>query len=135
MTAKTDSKQRMIRKSLYDRKAAREAKSLGRDSVLQNITSQPWSMDVNEHWSRFRDEMQESVKKHFPNQKRTRRQLYFSDACWNLVCQRKELRQLQRQHQRDDDHQLLRSCFQAWRSKQQQNTQPRSHVDKRMRQM
>ena len=62
----------------------------------------------------MRDFMQNEASVWFPKPKRQQRQLYFDDATWNLVCTRKDLRQQQRQLQREFQQSLLRFCFVAW---------------------
>ena len=107
----------MKRIATYDRNQARTAKKTAKVELTQSIPEQAWSVDVNAHWSALRDTMQELSRKSFPQAKRQRRQLYFSDACWDLVVQRKELRIMHRDQLRKKDELLIATCFQAWKSK------------------
>ena len=105
----------MRRVALFDRNSARDAKHVGHSDLLKHIPEQDWQVDVNAHWSVMRDSMQSMCKWYFPKPKRQRRQLYFSEACWNLVVQRKELRQQHRDQLRERDMTLLAGCFKAWK--------------------
>eukprot|EP00435_Cladocopium_sp_Y103_P021751 s2648_g5.t1 len=102
------------RKPLYNRDEARRVKA-SRESPLIGLHECPWELDVNEHWSLMRDHLQNEVKQLFPLMKRQKRQLYFSERAWTLVCQRKELRQEHRSVQRAKNCALLKQVFAAWR--------------------
>ena len=103
------------RKPLYDREAASRAKRQGRSSLLEDLPLCDWNADVNKHWSIVRDHLQVALSRSFPKQKRQKRQLYFSQKAWDLVCYRKELRQEHRELQRDNVLAQLFICFRAWK--------------------
>lgn len=104
-----------VRKPLYDREAASRAKRQGRSSLLEDLPLCDWNADVNKHWSIVRDHLQVALSRSFPKQKRQKRQLYFSQKAWDLVCYRKELRQEHRELQRDNVLAQLFICFRAWK--------------------
>ena len=83
--------------------------------LLSYMPQQDWIMDVKEHWSNLRDFLQHEAAVWFPRPKRQQRQLYFDEETWNLVCTRQDLRQHQRQLQRDLHRALLSYCFYSWR--------------------
>ena len=108
----------LVRKSRYDRDAARRNKVSKQIDLMESLSVQGWYVDVNHHWSYMRDHIQERSATLFPKKKRQQRQSYFSPTTWNLLCQRKELRQQHRQLQRDSDFSTLQLIFQAWKTKQ-----------------
>ena len=118
---------RLIRRQMYDRDRAREDKRLHTGKIMHDLPAIPWDVDVNVHWSILRDELQQRACKTYPQQKRKQRQQYFSPTCWRLLCQRKELRAIHRQQQRDEDTHLLQTCFQAWSKKCQAATDVHAH--------
>ena len=95
------------KRPLYDRHFAKEHKGLPGCDLLSHMPIQEWHLDVNEHWSHLRDFMQQEAARWFPKAKRQRRQLYVNEDTWGLVCTRKDLRQQQRQLQRDFERALL----------------------------
>ena len=102
---------------LYDRDAARACKSKGDYGLLDAMDMCEWDCDTNDHWAGIREHMQTQCVRWFPKQKRVRRQIYFSDQAWSLVCQRKELRQEHRRLQRDGRWRWLRLFFTCWKDK------------------
>ena len=109
---------RMRKRNIYDRKAARQAKDQAGCSLLDTFPLQPWFSDVNEHWSMMRQHMQDGAAKWYPCPKRKQRQLYFSEHTWNLLCDRKDLRQQHREIQRQINLKSLAKVFQAWKTGQ-----------------
>ena len=99
------------KQTIYDRDAAKKS---DRD-LVSALGSCNWTMDLNEHWSHMRDELQFYCQQTFPKPKRQRRQLYFSNETWQIVCDRKDIRQQHRDQQRQLKIQILKQCFQAWR--------------------
>ena len=103
------------RRISYDRTSARKAKHAHNCNLFEHIPSQPWERDANAHWSYVRDCLQDLAPKYHPRPKRQQRQVYFSEACWNLVCERKDLRQAAKAQTRDLQFHMLSRVFQAWR--------------------
>ena len=108
------------KRPLYDRHFAKEHKGLPGCDLLSHMPIQEWHLDVNEHWSHLRDFMQQEAARWFPKAKRQRRQLYFNEDTWGLVCTRKDLRQQQRQLQRDFERALLGFYFVSWRNQHEE---------------
>ena len=108
------------KRPLYDRHYAKEHKGLPGCDLLSHMPIQEWHLDVNEHWSHLRDFMQQEAARWFPKAKRQRRQLYFNEDTWGLVCTRKDLRQQQRQLQRDFERALLGFYFVSWRNQHEE---------------
>ena len=106
------------RTQLYDREQARKAKATGTNNVVDRIPCCDWNLDVNAHWSTFRDKLQDEAYHVFPKSKRQKRQIYFSEKCWQLVCHRKDLRQMHRQQQRDMQFTTLKAAFRAWKDRE-----------------
>eukprot|EP00435_Cladocopium_sp_Y103_P039621 s1783_g10.t1 len=104
-----------MRKPLYDRDAARNAMKAGSGNLLLDFEQCPWSDDVNFHWSKLRDHMQLQASAHFPKGKRQKRQLYFSQQAWDLVCYRKDLRQEHRALQRGRNMRCMPFFFAVWK--------------------
>ena len=102
------------RRIMYDRVAARQAKRTRNLDLFEYIPPEPWTRDANAHWSSVRDQLQNLAQAHHPRPKRQQRQVYFSRTCWNLVCQRKDLRQIAREQARNVAFQQLKGVFQAW---------------------
>ena len=119
MTEVADTRNCLRRIPLYDRDKAREAKANARWDPLEDIPTCPWSYDLNRHWSIMRDSLQDHMAHWYPTPKRRKRQLYFSPKCWEMVCQRKELRQTHRAMQRELNMHMLQACFKAWKNTQE----------------
>ena len=98
----------------YDRQAARQVKTQKTctDVIAPEVA---WNVDINEHWDRIRDAYQTYAKKHFTKPKRQKRQNYMSDATWQILCDKKDTRQLYMELKRAKKRQLLREIFDAWR--------------------
>eukprot|EP00435_Cladocopium_sp_Y103_P008907 s549_g2.t1 len=111
-----DQQHRFIRKPLYDRDAARAAKQEKQESPLQSLPECEWSMDVNHHWSQIREHVQHEMTARFPLQKRQKRQLYFSERTWQILCHKKDLRQEHRSIQRAQRFSVMKFFFHAWRN-------------------
>ena len=127
MTELSDAKNCLRRIPLYDRDKAREAKANAFWDPMDAIPACPWTCDLNRHWSIMRDSLQDHMARWFPTPKRRKRQLYFSDKCWEMVCQRKELRQAHRAMQRELNIHMLHACFKAWKDTQEDHTYSRLH--------
>ena len=97
----------------YDRSAAEQSGK----SCIHNLSEQPWSRDINEHWSHLRDELQDSCQLHFPKKKRNKRQVYFSEEVWQIVCDRKDVKKQHRDQQSQLHLLMLKQCFQAWKQR------------------
>ena len=110
------------RMTRYDRKAA----ATSQFSCIPELPEQPWSRDINEHWSYLRDGLQSSCQKHYPMKKRNQRQAYFSDEVWQLVCDRKDVKKQHRSQQFQFNQLVLKQCFQAWK---QRNSEEASRID------
>ena len=102
---------------LYDRDAARACKSQGDYSLLEDFDFCDWNRDTNDHWAEMRSHIQDRCVKWFPTQKRVKRQIYFSEQTWHMLCQRKELRQEHRRLQRECSLRWLKLFFGSWRDK------------------
>ena len=93
---------RFHRTGFYDRTVARaHQQTPALQQILDQCPVQQWSMDVNDHWDHLRNHLQHSVQQVCPwlRKKRQRRQLYFSEAAWNVLCIGKDLRQQYREMQ------------------------------------
>ena len=111
----TNSKQPQARRTtLYDRQLARNVKHEGRH-YLAGMPAIPWQVHANEHWSHIRQTLQDEAVQRFPKPKRQRRQIYFSESAWSLVCRRKEVKALHRHQQKARQIAQLRACFAAWK--------------------
>ena len=119
MEEKQISKVALKRTTLYDRQAARTFAE--QHPIAARLPDVDWQCHVNEHWSHLRDGLQQTAKTLFPKPRRQRRQLYFSDATWDLVCQRKDLRILCCQKQRHFKLLILQQCFKAWKNRHHDN--------------
>ena len=60
--------------------------------------------------------MQDTAVSKYPCPARKRRQLYFSDVTWNMLCDRKEMRKQHREMQRCINIQVLSLVFRAWKN-------------------
>ena len=109
----------MKRVNLYDRVAARA--QAGLFPIPSQLPCVDWHCHVNEHWSSIRDALQSAAVKFFPKPKRQRRQVYFSSETWDLVCQRKDLRNLHYRKQRQLRWMILNQCFSAWKDRKPDN--------------
>eukprot|EP00438_Fugacium_kawagutii_P035625 Skav226839 [mRNA] locus=scaffold1741:218094:224051:+ [translate_table: standard] len=89
------------RKALYDRARARSASPSVAVELFQHVPSVPWAVDVNDHWDLVRSALQRTCKRWFPLPKRQQRQVYFQAATWQLLCDRKDVRQQLRGLQRE----------------------------------
>lgn len=58
--------------------------------------------------------MQNALIKVYPKPKRQRRQLYFSENAWKILCQRKDVRSQCRQLQQSMKRHVLKSLFACW---------------------
>ena len=112
----------------YDREKARQNKKLASVDLFQQVPCCPWQMDVNAHWATMRDTVQTLACSYFPKPKRQRRQVYFSEAAWSKLCERKDLRQLHRKQQRDLDHGILAALFASWKERRSTTAAERAHV-------
>ena len=106
---------RFVRLQFYDREAARTWSKGGGEQLLESLHEQPWSSDVNAHWAQIRQHLQSGAAKYFPRQKRKPRQLYFSRHTWQLLCDRKDLRQQHREVNRAIQKHMMRKIFHAWK--------------------
>ena len=106
----------MKRTPLYNRDAARLYRQQDPQSLFQNMQLCEWACDTNEHWSCVREHVQMECVRWFPKQKRTQRQLYFSEKAWDVLCYRKDLRQEHRAHQRHRRLACLQFFFDGWRT-------------------
>ena len=97
----------------YDRMLARQ--KCKQTDLISGVPEIPWQMSANEHWSHLRDAMQYAAARAFPKKKRQKRQVYISEGLWNLVCQKKEIRQQHRQQQKVLAFMLLKKAFCAWK--------------------
>ena len=113
-------KQGMTRMPLYDRDAARGQQHKDQESVIRQLPSVEWATDPNQHWSLFRDCLQQRCSKQYPRIKRKKRQLYLNEQVWALVCDRKDLRQQHRAQIRDYQYLILKQCFAAWAQRNQE---------------
>ena len=86
-----------------------------RPDVVQSLPDIPWKTNVVKHWSIVRDHMQTEAAKHFPLQKRKKRQTYMSEEAWNVLCDRKDVHKLHRHQQQILLWHLLRGAFRARR--------------------
>lgn len=103
------------RAPLYDRDAARsDAGAQQASAFMESIPPIPWEVDVNDHWQCFRSALGNMCQRHFPLQKRKRRQLYLSDDSWRLVCARKDLQIDIKRCIRGQKANYLAFCFAAW---------------------
>ena len=119
MHLRSESTNGMQRMPLYDRDKARENKKAKTLDLMSLIPACAWSLDVNNHWSHIRDAFQNLASKHFPKAKRKKRQLYFSEKRWDLVCHRKDLRQMHREQQQEARADMLQWVFYMWKQKRQ----------------
>ena len=101
------------RKPWYDRHEAKKQCEQG-CPALANLHEIHWNKAATEHWDKMRDHLQFTMARWFPCKKRQKRQLYFSDDSWKLVCHRKDLRMEFRRLQRDRRWLLLQRCFIGW---------------------
>jgi len=117
VTVATAARGRVRNTRLYDRDAARACKSTGNHNLLEDFDFCDWSRDPNDHWAEMRNHIQDQCVKWFPIQKRVRRQIYFSEQTWHMLCQRKELRREHRRLQREGTLRWLKLFFTCWRDK------------------
>ena len=117
---KESKKQGMMRVPMYDRQAARNQCAGEDQSVVHSLPQVAWTIDVNQHWSIYRDCLQENCSRQYPRVKRKKRQLYINDAVWQMVCDRKDLRQQHRAQIRDLQKLILQQCFAAWANRGQE---------------
>eukprot|EP00438_Fugacium_kawagutii_P017131 Skav204405 [mRNA] locus=scaffold4169:218344:224337:+ [translate_table: standard] len=89
------------RKALYDRARARSASPSIAVDLFHHVPQVPWHADVNDHWDIVRSALQRTCKKWFPLPKRQQRQVYFQATTWQLLCDRKDVRQQLRGLQRE----------------------------------
>ena len=116
----------MKRQMIYDRHKARSATTdIDLVSCLPGI---PWQMAANEHWSNIRDCLQNAAKMTFPKGKRQRRQVYFSDKLWALVCHKKDIKQQHKHQQQTLRWLILRQMFHAWKGSQAETRQISDNV-------
>ena len=108
---------KFLRRHFYDRETAKEWCKTGDIQLMDMIPEQPWSQDVNAHWTNIRQYLQEGASRFFPKKKRKPRQLYFSEKTWNLLCDRKDLRQQHRAIQREINTHMLNKFLAAWKGK------------------
>eukprot|EP00435_Cladocopium_sp_Y103_P017780 s237_g4.t1 len=106
---------KIVRKSLYDRNAARINKRERKIDLATQLPESPWSDDVNKHWNSLRSSLQAQCQDLFPKVKRQQRQDYFDSDTWQSLCDRKELRQQHRALSRKWAGAVLQLCFAAWR--------------------
>ena len=102
------------RKHWYDRNQAK-INCKQECHALTQLQAIAWDKATTEHWDIMRDHFQFTMSKQFPCRKRQKRQLYFSEESWSLVCQRKDTRMEFRSLQRVGKLLLLKRCFQGWR--------------------
>ena len=102
------------RVGLYDRHKARTEPTPNIHSCIPLID---WRTHVNEHWSQMRDGLQDAARRFYPKPRRQKRQLYFSEEVWDLVCHRKDIRNLHCATQKTLRTMMLSQCFRAWKSK------------------
>ena len=100
---------------LYDREAARRCKHEGNHNMLESMVQCEWSCEVNTHWAHIREHVQQECPRWFPTCKRAKRQVYFSDNTWNMICHRKDLRQEHRRLQRERNERYMAFFFQRWK--------------------
>lgn len=121
---------RFNRQQSYNRTEAR--KRHAQQEILAMMDSCPkvdWKTDVNDHWDVMRQHLQTKVKTIFPCQKRQQRQLYFSDAAWKVLCNRKEIRKQFRELQREKNMVILRAMWQTWKNEvSQQKEEENFHM-------
>lgn len=103
------------RKRKYDRDAARKNRVSNMFDLTATIPECAWEMDANDHWTLVRKSLSSACVRAFPLKKRTKRQVYFSDQLWNLVCDRKDARIHIREQQREINRSCLRALFNMWR--------------------
>eukprot|EP00435_Cladocopium_sp_Y103_P060640 s338_g22.t1 len=107
---------KVVRKSLYDRNAARINKRKRKIDLASQLPVIPWCDDVNKHWNCLRSSLQAQCQDLFPKVKRQQRQDYFDSATWQSLCDRKDLRQQHRALSRQWAGAWLKACFAAWRN-------------------
>ena len=115
-----------VRASTYDRVAAREDKH-AQTAILQALPVVPWQVHTNEHWSMIRHTCQTEASKRYPKKKRQQRQIYFTQQSWDLVCHRKDIKNLHRQNSKNKDRNLLRMIFGAWAHRSDHSLQEQRH--------
>ena len=105
------------RQRVYDRHAAQQSlkeRQPPDDLSLARVKCD-WDIGVNTHWSELREHLTTAAAKCFPKQKRQKRQLYFTEESWRIVCSRKDLRQQHFDVQRAIAFQLLTCVFKGWK--------------------
>ena len=108
-----------FRKKLrYDRECAKAALMSTNHAHTWNLPLIPWNQGTNCHWNEIRNHLQDTMAKAFPKGKRTRRQLYFSEAAWGVLCMRKDVNQQYRSMQKAANQHSLKMLFQAWRGQE-----------------
>lgn len=80
-----------------------------------NLSLQPWEMDVNDHWNALRSEVLQTCARKFPKGKRHQRQLYMSTTLWHLVEDRKEALSRLRGLQKTRSRRFIAGFFALWR--------------------
>ena len=105
------------RQPWYDRPKAKLDQQALKETV-ECIPSIDWATDTTEHWDHIRDHLQFRLAQKFPCQKRQRRQLYFSPHTWELVCQRRDVRNHSRSLLRSKKLLILQAFFASWKSRE-----------------
>ena len=109
-------KSRMMRqkRACYDREAARQ-NSETLTNILGSIPVINAQVDVDTHWSIIMKHCQRQLQWNFPKPKRVKRQVYFSDATWNILNDRKDTKKEINGLDRRESLLTLAQYFSAWR--------------------
>ena len=104
------------RTTQYDRTLAQSPEGQEKlTAIAQDLTPQPWTLDVNDHWNALRQEVLHTCARNFPKRKRHQRQHYMSTTLWHIVEDRKEVSSRLRGLQRTRSRRLLAGLFAIWR--------------------
>ena len=105
-----------MKRTLYNRDEVRAFKKVRNTSLLLDLPTQDWHMDVNQHWDHMRDFLRNKCSMQFPQSKRKQRQEYFSPKTWGTLCHLKDLRIQHRQADFARKLACLKLYFAAWKS-------------------
>lgn len=84
------------------------------DSLSQNLPCCPWEVDVHSHTQMLQDGMQNWVDRYYKRRQHRPLRQHMTGPTWELVKDKKHVRNLLFDHNAKIGRRLLRGCFQAW---------------------
>lgn len=102
-------------RATYDRAATRQD-ILKAASIVDSIPIVPQQIGIDKHWHIVSIHCQQNLRRCFPKPRRQQRQLFFSEATWATLNDRKDVQKDIRFLDRQESLLTVARCFRAWQT-------------------